>query len=525
VKTFENKKVFFLIAIASISLLIAGLTSELYLGDEVYHYRFAKQMYEAGRRVSYDSLYGTGAPPGYFYATDPLWEGLLAILWKLFGKVSFPIAQIYQTCFYALLLLLIYLVGKEIFGEREGFWSLLLMASMPMAVAFGILFYMDVPATAMTLMALYWVLRKKYLWVGLSVALMYLTKRNTSALIPAMVLVPLYFEKGGFLKKTRNLVFCLVPSLATALWDAWWRFRHIESTKFQIPEIGNIKNLTTLEYVKLRLSKMIWGTKEYLNSSLINPLDLVKYMGIVVLLFLVYYFIKGLFRREKRETSALFLGMIGSYSVFFLFLVGFNSDIRYLFPIVPLLCLLASRAISSLRKKWASILIIAVCVVQFGATLAYIHVQRRMPEEIREGFSYVRAHIPKDALLIYPEYIMVEATERRFVWFSFFYMEQYILMNRYPEYQWWDMSRVFFWNPNVEDLERSLRVNKVDYIVIKKTRVYDDSRVKHLGGYPKSFVQKMPALAFLKLVFNNKGISIWEVQKDVLHLDEKDHKT
>jgi hypothetical protein len=111
---------------------------------------------------------------------------------------------------------------------------------------------------------------------------------------------------------------------------------------------------------------------------------------------------------------------------------------------------------------------------------------------------------------------MVEATERRLIWSSFFYVEQYILMNRYPEYQWWDMSRMFFWNPNIEDLKRSLRVNKVDYIVIKKTRVYDDSRVKHLGGYPKSFVQKMPGFAFLKLVFNNKGMSIWEVQKEVL---------
>jgi 4-amino-4-deoxy-L-arabinose transferase-like glycosyltransferase len=69
-------EVLFIILIASIALLITGLTSELYLEDEVYHYRFAKQMYEVGRRVSYDSLYGSGMPPGYFYKTEPLWEGV-----------------------------------------------------------------------------------------------------------------------------------------------------------------------------------------------------------------------------------------------------------------------------------------------------------------------------------------------------------------------------------------------------------------------------------------------------------------
>jgi hypothetical protein len=142
-----------------------------------------------------------------------------------------------------------------------------------------------------------------------------------------------------------------------------------------------------------------------------------------------------------------------------------------------------------------------------------------MPAEIKEGFSYIRTHVSRDAVVMYPEYILLEATERRFIWFSFFYLEQHILINRYPGYQWdryseykWsDMSRVFFWNPNVEDLKRSLRLNKVDYIVIKKNRIYDDSKVKHLGGYPRSFVQKMQEFTFLKLVFENRGMSIWRV--------------
>jgi 4-amino-4-deoxy-L-arabinose transferase-like glycosyltransferase len=515
----QTRRIFLLITFAFAGLLITGLTSELYLGDEVYHYRFAKSMYSEGRRVSFDPIYTSGNPPGFFYRSEPLWSGLLAILWKILGHMSFQVAEIYHTCFYALLLFFTYLLGKQIYGDREGIWACLLMASTPMAVAFGVLFYTDVPATAITTMTFYWIIRKKYGWGGLGFALMYLVKRNTCFLIPAMILVPIYFGKEGILKSIRNLNFLLVPLVGSVLWDMWWRYQNIENAEFQISGVGSIRNLTILGYIKARLTRITWGTREFLNSSLIDPVDLIRYLGAALIILVVAYFVQGHFRREKKEMRGLVTAMVGSYFVFFLFLFGFNTDIRYLFPIVPILCIMASRAISFYQRRWASALILIICLAQFGTTLAYIHVQRQMPAEIKEGFSYIRTHVSRDAVVMYPEYILLEATERRFIWFSFFYLEQHILINRYPGYQWdryseykWsDMSRVFFWNPNVEDLKRSLRLNKVDYIVIKKNRIYDDSKVKHLGGYPRSFVQKMQEFTFLKLVFENRGMSIWRV--------------
>jgi hypothetical protein len=234
-----------------------------------------------------------------------------------------------------------------------------------------------------------------------------------------------------------------------------------------------------------------------------------------VILLVIFFFVWGLFKREKVEAKVWVWGTVGSYFIFFLFLFGFNSDVRYLFPIIPLFCLIASKAIASVRQKWISILIFFVCLAQFGGTLVYVHGQRRIPEELREGFSYIRTHIPKDALLIYPEYILSEVTGRRFVWSSFFEIDQHMIKRKYRKYPS-DWSRMFFWNSNTEDMMRSLRINKVDYIVVKKSRIYDDSKVKHLGGYPKSFVQRMPGLPFLKLVLENNGMSIWEVRKECL---------
>ena len=48
--------------------------------------------------------------------------------------------------------------------------------------------------------------------------------------------------------------------------------------------------------------------------------------------------------------------------------------------------------------------------------------------------------------------------------------------------------------------------------MILNDRVYDDSKIHHMGGYPKSFVKKMYNYPFLRLVFENDQVSIWETK-------------
>lgn len=47
-----NKKLFLLILCSSLLILIAGLTSELSLGDEVEHYRFAKDIIKSSQCIA-----------------------------------------------------------------------------------------------------------------------------------------------------------------------------------------------------------------------------------------------------------------------------------------------------------------------------------------------------------------------------------------------------------------------------------------------------------------------------------------
>jgi hypothetical protein len=51
----------------------------------------------------------------------------------------------------------------------------------------------------------------------------------------------------------------------------------------------------------------------------------------------------------------------------------------------------------------------------------------------------------------------------------------------------------------------------VTFIAVLLTRVYDDFKIRHTGGYPNSFFKKIPKFPFLKLIFENDQASIWEI--------------
>jgi len=53
----------------------------------------------------------------------------------------------------------------------------------------------------------------------------------------------------------------------------------------------------------------------------------------------------------------------------------------------------------------------------------------------------------------------------------------------------------------------------IQYIAVKKSRIYNDEKVKHIGGYPKSFVDKLHKCSFAELMFQNDEMIIWKITK------------
>lgn len=508
----KHKEILVILLLAAATVLSAGLTSQVSVGDEICHYRFAKDMYAAGRRVHFDPLYPTGNPPGYFYNSEPLWSGFLAILWRLTGNISFSLAQIYHAFYYLLLIVLTYLIGNQIYGRREGIFAALLISSVPMVVSFSILFYLDLPGTAFAALSLLLFLKKRYFLTGLGISLMYFTRRNGCFLVPGFMLVLWIIEKESFIAKLKNSFYLILPTAILAPFDLRWRKVYIETPTFTIPGVGQFTSGTFWEYLGARLTRLLWGSGEYLNSSLINPKDVLQYFGVALLVGLVLYF---LFKKNKKEDLPLWICVI-LYFISFAYLFGINSDIRYLFPVIPFLCILAGASFKFIGNlKWLKVSILLVCLLQLIGTSFYVHQKRLMPAGMKEGFEFIKQNTPASALFMYPGYIFIEATGRKFIWSSFFQVESWTMGKKYPSLDFSkDKSALMFWNQKKDDIKEIMEINKLDYIVVDKSRTYDDTKVKHFGGYPKSFVVRLPTLSFVKNIFENQAMSIWEVKRD-----------
>ena len=494
-----EKKIWLLIFLCSSGLMIVGLSSDLFLGDEITHYRFAKGIFMEGKRITFDPLFGRDYSNQVNYLIPPLWHMLLAFLWKISGRISFSLAQVYHTIYYALLLFSTYRVGKEIYGEKEGKYSMILIGTLPMIIGFGILFYVDVPLAALTTLTFFFVLKRRHFFAGVGFGLMYLTKWSGLVLgFPYLLAILFLNYKDRYLVKMLTFI---LASFLIILPDTYWRERHATGEEHWI---GNAR--TTLKSFVSGVSSNAnqWVTpkrhtpKESVekisyahNSTFLSIKDQLKYFGLPLLLFLMIYLFKGQFvKKEWLLWMPIFF-----YFLFFILFFNIDADIRYLMPVSSFLCVIASKVAALRDRKKLKILFLLICWIQFVAVLGYVYSQRRITPGIQEAVDYIKTNTPEDAIILYPEYNLTEYTNRRIVWTSNF----------------WRLGKVF-WGDD-ESANNLLVENKVQYVLIKKAAIYDDEERRHLRGYPLSFVQRLSGSGFFELKFDNNDLSLWKLKR------------
>lgn len=482
-----NRGFLILILLAtSLTLLCIGLNTELCLGDEVHHFRLARNILFLRGRPIYDPLYGDPylkMPGAMFYFDTPLWHTLLAVIWGVIGQVSFAAAQVYQTIYFILLLIFTYLLGSKLYGENEGLYSALITATIPMIPAFSVLFYLDVPTAVFVALCCLLILDKQFLWAGIAVGLGYFVKRNLIFFFPSFIfLFFLNSKKIGFRETIKTVFVFAVPAILLILPDLWFRYVHFHSLFFT-------KDTLIGPHAEILYQNPHFVN--YINSSVFNPTDIIKYFGIAVPSLMLFYLL-----RRSYNFKDLFLWIpIVNYLIVFAAIFKKGLDIRYLLPTVPLFAILSSRAFVCLKNRRLKILLLSVCIAQFFGAAFYVYVNRRVPNEVKEGFRYITNYTPKDTFIMYPEDNITEYTGRKMQWGRFQYLPY------------------LFWQANEKEAKNILlNINKVEYIVVKKTRIYDDTKIHHKGGYPESFVEKIPKFSFLRLIFDNKGVSVWKVE-------------
>lgn len=496
------------------------------VGDEAYHFRRAFNYYESplwAMRLTHDPAYLRDDPSAIQYYDSCLWHLALALVWKITGSASVLAAQLYHAAYLVVLLVFTYLTGRALYGHRGGMWAWGLMATIPMNVLFAMVLYMEIPMLAFAAVAVYCLVRKRPICMGLSLGAMFLTKSPTATvLIPSLLAGAILVMGTTWRQRAIRTSIVAAAAMALLLPDMIWRKEHFDSL-IMLPHV-NVSRL--LLYPRV-IAEEIAALPRPLNiSTPLNILDPAVFMQlfgvtgwftVVVALYVVVGGVVATLQQMRgrvllagwctinapRDGSRQMSGVLGLMLVSYLciYLVALHRcyDGRYLHPITLPLCLLTGGALTRwqdcagwARRRRLCRGAIAVLVLAMGGQLlaapCVIRQRRTLPEKVMAAMDWVRANTAPTAHILYLENNLTLLTGRPIVWFS-----------AYPQY--------LFSVDEVRQM-RLLRFLHVDYIAIHPTRQQNDSSPLEVPiAYPKPWVQSLAERPYLERVYPPPGSS------------------
>jgi len=479
------------ILLATAVVFVAGATSHIVLGDEVYHTMFARAWSEAGlaNRPTHNPLYASGEPPGYYYVTEPVWPMVLGLVWQATGPEPW-VAQAYQALWYALVLALVWALGRDLLGPRGALAAVLVTVSVPMFSAFSVMLYLDVPATAVMLAAVVLLLRRHYFWAGVLVGLAYITKRNTAFLVPPMALW-IVLEEGSLWQRARRVGLFLLPAALVVLPDLAWRGHSIPGASDPVNPAHILARLTT------------FFSPQRLSSNINNPIHLLMYLGCVLPLLAAAYVARRAWEKADRWPWVF----IAFYVAILLAMFTLDTDVRYVMPVVPLFAVMVARGLRGWWKnRWVLVMLAAVAFAQLGVSAVRVTLARRLTPGQQAVFAYLRTHTPEGTRVMYPGEVIMAEARRPVVW------------NHLTDPETKKTCLPEFWlQTDPQRIETLLRANRVDYLCVEESRILSGPLAKaERGGYPSAFVDLLPHLLFLEKVAGDwpGTISLWKVKGD-----------
>lgn len=528
-----------LIAIAWLAVLLTGLMApQAMIGDEVTHYYM---LVEQAGDLSVPNFYakiptGWGDIETRCYPHVIGWHYIGALVCRLSGG-SFAAVQFYHSLFWLQFLIIGYFLARRLSGGSTwvGLVYVATMMSLPMAVLFSVGFYQDVPMTAQVVTAFYLLIRRKWVWATLLMALALTLKLNAVMFVPPFVLLLGWFmlrksadhqepERGWKCISSKIAVFisaCIL--LGGTMWgmDAALQ-KHAGSNYYLVPKIRQLWHQLTTAKDRAVADKIevVAGEDntakpaEPQEGSLSNfpkfeiianhPGDLrfarnwALYFGGVIWAVAGMGLFAGFLRYRKLQFKPYgLMFLVGlAYIIPTAFFLRTAPDARFFLPGLPFLLLpFCAWAVSWRYGKLFAICAVIAALSQGGAVLAKAYELRNVSGGIKEAIAFVRENKPVPArVFMYPE-------------------GNYRL---FPVQHEWYLNyglREFWRGSNDFRLEMLARHN-IGGIVVKKHLIQEiDQEMHNLGVYPPEFVRDLEGDERFRKVFENEAVIVYYVEK------------
>jgi 4-amino-4-deoxy-L-arabinose transferase-like glycosyltransferase len=310
--------------------------------DETRDAGIAREMYEQ-KHFAVPTL--NGEP---FLEKPPLYYWSCALIYRL-SHVSAGTTRLPAALYGILGVLFTFLIGRELFGERTGFWAALMVATSAQYFRMSHFAMMDIALAACVTGALYYYLRGSKIGFALFTVLAFYAKGFLGVLLPGLVVTLdlLWKKQPKELLKTIGVGFCFFVLLAGPWFWALWR--EANGPAF-------LKTFIIDNHVRRYVANGTDHTEHGIGFYLISfPGDFLPWT-----LFLIGFLV-SFFRRRAvlLESGAIKFTLLWFVSLFLFFTISSSKRSIYLLPLVPAAALLSAAWLEEqgpLLKKTAAAL-------------------------------------------------------------------------------------------------------------------------------------------------------------------------
>ena len=338
----------------------------------------------------------------------PFYPLVIAFFFKLFG-VSDAVVIWSSGMFYTLSALVIYLLGKKIFGQLVGFLAALAFIFDPAMLNYAAtgasesLFIFELILAAL----LFYLNTKKSLFFGfLTLVALYFSRPSAIIYIAGFVL---FFILTRF--KEKSQIF-KAGGVAVVIWLAIEGILVKFSGKFFLYSplasfLGNTANFSPSlpSTTVLRGGVVLQSSfKLFLSKVFYNLYNFYKLLPQILSPYLAGFYILSLFRWEKAREKKIFRGLVLFFVLATFFAAAATLPIyRYLHPVIPFVYLLAIGElvliIQKLSQSSSIIRIIGIGKVAF--ILVFIFIMGQTMGKIFLDSRYLGAHTNQDKPPVY----------------------------------------------------------------------------------------------------------------------------
>lgn len=481
--------------LVALAVSAVGLASDLSLGDENYHFRKAAQFAEHRARLTHDPDYGPTVPPGIRYSDGPLWHGLLAVVFQMTGR-SVWAAQLYQALWVALLVGLAWMAGRELGGHRTGWWCLITAATLPVTLFFGVVLYVETAMMALIMLTAVLLFRRQLFLAGLAFGASFLVKPTMVLAFPAFVTACLMADRGSPWRRLLGLALAGLGAAVMIGPDLLWRQVNFGTVGVvYLSRTGGDPNVPQA----IRGMLLEKGPETfYWTSSVLDPRDLAMYLGGLVALGTLVSLLTV--RRHGRPAWVLW-AVLAALLVPHAAVMAVNHipDIRYAMPVFPALVLLAALAWTRLlegHRGWTAVVVILAVLQAAAVGLKAVETRRVEPQmkTALEQLGRLQVRRPP-GYVIAAESLVTTYSGRPNLWAA---------INPGPFF--------FTWSP--EKQWTIMDYYGVEFIAVTESRVYDDTAARHTGGFPRSYVQALPAMPYVDglPVIQGGGLTVYRIR-------------